>query len=144
MKRKLILCAFILTTLVLGGCSRNNTNNSGNSSTSDSGTQSSTTESSQINESSDTNTATNNSGNTNVNSTEHGTMISESQAKEIALAHAGLTAEQVTFVKSGIDRDNGKVHYDVEFYTSDQLEYDYEIDGYSGEIVEWDVEEMYR
>lgn len=66
--------------------------------------------------------------------------ISEQEAKEIALNHAGLTADQVSFVKSGIDRDFGQEKYDVEFYTRDQKEYDYEIDCYDGTILEWNVD----
>jgi len=63
--------------------------------------------------------------------------ISEAEAKTIALNHAGLSAAQVTFIKSHLERDNGRMTYDVEFY-SDNVEYDYEIDAVSGSIIEFD------
>lgn len=67
-------------------------------------------------------------------------MITEDNAKEIALSHASLTADQVTFIKSNIDTDDGRKHYEVEFYTPDNKEYDYEIDPYSGEILDFDYD----
>lgn len=66
--------------------------------------------------------------------------ISEEEARNIALEDAGLTADQVTFVKSNIDTDDGRNRYDVEFYTADGVEYDYEIDPSSGEILEYDFD----
>lgn len=78
----------------------------------------------------------------NNNST--GTMLSEKEAQDIALTHAGFTTDEVTFTKSEIDRDNGQEYYDVEFYTKDGMEYDYEIDGYNGNILEWDAEKETR
>lgn len=75
--------------------------------------------------------------------TQTGEMLSEEKAREIALSHAGLTEEHVTFIKSGLDRDDGKKNYDVEFYTSDGKEYDYEIDPYTGEILDYDYDAEY-
>lgn len=68
------------------------------------------------------------------------TAITADKAKEIALNHAGLTADQVTFVRSELDRDDGRLMYDVEFYTSDYKEYDYEIDASTGEILSYDYD----
>ncbi len=68
------------------------------------------------------------------------TAISESQAKETALSHAGVTSDQVTFVKVEKDSDIGREKYEIEFYTTDQKEYDYEIDLYTGEILEYDYD----
>ena len=66
--------------------------------------------------------------------------VTEEQARETALSHAGLTADQVTFVRSELDRDDGRLVYDVEFYTSDYKEYDYEIDAATGEILSYDYD----
>ena len=68
------------------------------------------------------------------------TAVTEEQARETALSHAGLTADQVTFVRSKLDRDDGRLVYDVEFYTSDYKEYDYEIDAATGEILSYDYD----
>ncbi len=63
--------------------------------------------------------------------------IGEEKAKAIALGHCGLDASQVVFLKSEIDWERGQKLYDVEFYTQDGMEYDYEI-GADGTIVGWD------
>ena len=68
------------------------------------------------------------------------TAVTEEQARETALSHAGLTADQVTFVRSELDRDDGRLMYDVEFYTSDYKEYDYEIDATTGDILSYDYD----
>lgn len=68
------------------------------------------------------------------------TAVTEEQARETALSHAGLTADQVTFVRSKLDRDDGRLMYDVEFYTSGYKEYDYEIDAATGEILSYDYD----
>ena len=70
-------------------------------------------------------------------------MISSEQAKNAALAHAGLSAGQVSFVRSHLDWDDGRQVYDVEFYTSDYKEYDYEIDAYTGAILSFDADAEY-
>ncbi len=66
--------------------------------------------------------------------------ISDEQAKSIALAHAGLTADQVTFAKSRLEIEDGLEVYDIEFYTADHTEYDYDIDAYSGEVLKYDYD----
>ena len=62
------------------------------------------------------------------------------EAKAKALAHAGLKADQVTFTEAELDWDDGKQVYDIEFYTADFKEYDYEIDAKTGEVLEVDYD----
>ena len=69
-----------------------------------------------------------------------GTSITAEDAKAKALAHAGLAAADVTFIKAELDRDDGRLVYDVEFYTADYKEYDYEIDAATGEVVSYDYD----
>ncbi len=64
--------------------------------------------------------------------------ISAEKAKEIALNHAGVSAKEAMFIRADKDRDDGKSVYDVEFYTKDNKEFDYEIDAKTGEIVSFD------
>ena len=45
----------------------------------------------------------------------------------------------MTFVKVNLDRDDGRMVYDVDFY-SGNAEYDYEIDAATGDIVGYDSE----
>ena len=68
------------------------------------------------------------------------TAVDEAKAKEIALEHAGLSQDQVTFLQCKLDRDDGRQVYDVEFYAADYTEYDYEIDAATGEILSYDYD----
>ena len=70
--------------------------------------------------------------------TETGSYIGVERAKSIALAHAGLTSSQVTFVKAKLEFDDGRWEYEVEFYTGSYQEYDYEIDARTGAILKFD------
>ena len=70
-----------------------------------------------------------------------GTAITAQQAQEIALNHTGLTADQVTPLRCALDREDGRQVYDVEFYNSaSYIEYDYEIDASSGDILSYDFD----
>ena len=71
------------------------------------------------------------------------TTITADQAKEKALAHAGLTSSQVTFVKAKLDWDDGRQVYEVEFYDGSYKEYDYEIDASTGTVVKYDYDAEY-
>ena len=81
-----------------------------------------------------------NSSGTSSQSTGGSAAITEDQAREIALADAGLTAEEVTFLKTKLDRDDGRLVYDVEFYNADYTEYDYEIDAADGTVLSSDFD----
>lgn len=67
-------------------------------------------------------------------------VISADDARKYALNHAGLTENQATFVRSERDIDDGLLKYDVEFYTNDGLEYDYEIDSHTGKVLGFDID----
>ncbi|MCC8080286.1 MAG: PepSY domain-containing protein [Oscillospiraceae bacterium] len=69
-----------------------------------------------------------------------GTQITAEEAKAAALAHAGLTADEVTFTKQKLDYDDGRSVYDIEFYTAEYAEYDYEIDAATGEVLSFDYD----
>ena len=68
-----------------------------------------------------------------------GTYISADKAKEIAAKDAGQTVGGVTFIKAKLELDDGRMIYDVEFYTGSQG-YDYTIDAVSGAVLEKDFE----
>lgn len=65
--------------------------------------------------------------------------ITQEEAKSLALKHAGLAEGDVTFMQVHLDRDDGRMEYDIEFYSKDR-EYDYEIDALSGKILSFDSE----
>ena len=55
------------------------------------------------------------------------------QAKEIALEHAGVAAEDARWDEREYDIDNGQHLYELEFKAGG-MEYSYDIDALSGEI----------
>ena len=65
--------------------------------------------------------------------------ISVDKAKTVALKQAGLTPAMVTFGKAVLKKDDGRVIYEIEFFTSSN-ECEYEIDAYSGAILSQDVD----
>lgn len=60
--------------------------------------------------------------------------IGAEKAKSIALNHAGVSAGSAYMEKAELDRDDGRTVYEVEF-KSGGMEYDYEIDAVSGNIL---------
>lgn len=68
-----------------------------------------------------------------------GSDVGEEAAKQAALNHAGVRADEVTFVKTERDYDDGRLIYEVEFYRGTE-EYDYEIDAASGEVLSYDYD----
>ncbi len=65
--------------------------------------------------------------------------IGNDRAKNIALAHAELQESAVTKLEVSLDRDDGKVTYEVDFKKG-KTEYEYEIDAVSGKILKWDTD----
>lgn len=68
-----------------------------------------------------------------------GTNITEVKAKEIAVAHAGLSGKTVKFDKVELDTDDGLTVYEIEFY-HDGMEYNYEINAANGTILEYEID----
>lgn len=64
--------------------------------------------------------------------------IGISKAKSIALAEAGLKESEVSFTKAKLDRDDGVVEYDIEFYNGND-KYEVEVEATSGEINSYSV-----
>lgn len=66
-------------------------------------------------------------------------IITKEEARDIALKHAGLSADEVTGLKVEFDYDDGRAEYDVDFHHGG-YEYDYEIDAVAGTVRTWDKE----
>lgn len=60
--------------------------------------------------------------------------ITASDAKKAALEHAGLGESQISGVSVDLDRDNGKLIYEVNFNYGD-IGYNYDIDAETGEVI---------
>ena len=65
--------------------------------------------------------------------------ISMDKAKSITLKDAGFRPSFVTFEKALLKKDDGKIIYEIEFFTS-AYEYEYEVDAYTGAILSKDVD----
>ncbi len=63
--------------------------------------------------------------------------ISINKAKQIALSHAGLNENDVSFKKVKLDKDEGIYEYEVEFY-SGRFEYEYSINAKTGKIIDFE------
>lgn len=160
MKRKLTTYfALLLTALLLVGCSADTTPGTESSETESSSPETSGQSTGNVGENSQN---TGNAGTQGSQSGEQGSTesqgagteesesensvtgpVSEEEAKKIALKHAGLTEDKVTFIKSGLDTENGIKCYNVEFYTEDGKEYDYDIEVETGKIIDYDHDAEY-
>ena len=79
--------------------------------------------------------------NTTPSKTETSTKISEAEAKKIALAQVP-GAKESDIRGFEIDYDDGRLEYEGSIYF-EEMEYEFEIDGYSGAIRSWEVESIY-
>ena len=66
--------------------------------------------------------------------------ISVDQAKYIAASHTGFPVSDVDFSKVKLEKDDGMVIYEIEFYRNG-IEYEYEINAITGEILKYDSEQ---
>ena len=64
--------------------------------------------------------------------------ITDQQALEIALQHAGLTQAEISRAKVKKDLDDGRWEYEIEFRVG-WREYEYTIDATTGKIIEYDI-----
>lgn len=95
---------------------------------------------------------TGNSGDTNIGNTSNNadapsepatqnpspnTNITDEEAKTIALNHAGVTADNIRDYSCELDEERGIVVYEIEF-ESGNIDYSYDINAATGEIVEAD------
>ena len=68
--------------------------------------------------------------------------IGTQKAKTIALNDAKVKSSNARFVTAKLDREDGRIVYDIEFYVGNR-EYDYEIDAYTGRILSKDADIEY-
>ncbi|WP_066716705.1 PepSY domain-containing protein [Clostridium sp. Marseille-P299] len=85
----------------------------------------------------DFNSNSNDTSNSNNTSGDASNVITEDEAKKIALEHAGLKESDITNFRIKLDTDDGMKEYEIEFY-SGNTEYDYDINAISGEVISFD------
>ena len=66
--------------------------------------------------------------------------LTGAEAQAVALKHAGVTAEQISGLRSEYDFDDGVAHYDVEFRVG-QWEYEYEIHAETGAVLSFEKDD---
>ncbi|MCC8028315.1 MAG: PepSY domain-containing protein [Lachnospiraceae bacterium] len=79
------------------------------------------------------------SGTADTSGTASDSYISTEDAKSIALSQAGLSASDVTFRKAMLERDDGIMVYDIEFYYG-RTEYEIVVNAVTGAIMEYDAD----
>ena len=66
-----------------------------------------------------------------------GVNLTVKEAETATLDHAGFTADQVQYLHTEYELDDGVPQYEVSFHQG-RWEYDYEIDARTGEILSYD------
>ena len=118
MKKVKLAAIMIIISISLVGCNNSGISNSG--ATNESTTNQNTTNQTETN-----------SGITN-NEVVGANKITIDQAKE-------LTADQVSFIRTESEFDDGIEKYNIEFYYNNQ-KYDYDINAVNGQIIQYDLE----
>ena len=65
-------------------------------------------------------------------------LIGEDEAKKLAMGHANITEKDLSSIECKLELDGLSLIYDIEMKTK-LMEYDYEIDAISGEIISFDI-----
>lgn len=86
------------------------------------------------------NNASNGGNANNINGTTPS--ITLDNAKTIALTDAGLDINSVKFTREELEHDNHTLVYELEFFAG-TIEYDYEINANTGEIISFDRDSIY-
>lgn len=66
--------------------------------------------------------------------------IGNERAEAIAFAHAKTSRASVWKFDIELDRHKGRMVYEVEFTTGDNVEHEYKIDALTGEILKWEAD----
>lgn len=65
--------------------------------------------------------------------------IGMENARQVALSHAGATLETVRKLEIKLDKEDGRMIYEIEFVYGN-MEYEYEVDAITGKILFWESE----
>ena len=135
MKKKLLVFMVITTLMIMAGCSSTPAEDQ----TADD-QQATATEEVQEDTAADTTQAEPAADATQADAAAEG--ISEQEAKEIALNHAGFKESDVEFTKVNKEMDDGVWQYEIEFVAG-EMEYDYDINAETGDVMSFDSESVY-
>ena len=139
MNKKFAFYALALSAILLIGCGRGDKNNdNAQKPSSEDSTQSDLP--GQSVDSAPNNSSSGSQNSDGANSDTSGEPISEAEAKYLALRHSGLKEDEVTFEAVELETGENGLYFDVEFRSKNGIEYDYAIDYYTGEILEYDYD----
>lgn len=68
------------------------------------------------------------------------TSVSEEKVKELALEQAGQKEEDVKFLKTEKEYEDGRLVYETELRTADYKKYKYEFNGADGAVISWEYD----
>lgn len=68
-------------------------------------------------------------------------LIGEDEAKKLAMGHANITEKDLSSISCKLELEGLNLIYDIEMKTK-LMEYDYEVDAISGEIIGFDIEPL--
>ncbi len=68
-----------------------------------------------------------------------GSLIDAEKAKATAAGHAGLSASDVAFSKVELEREDGRMIYEIEFHKNG-MEYECEIDAATGAVIQYEAD----
>lgn len=66
-------------------------------------------------------------------------LIGKARTENIAFQHAGVSRNQVRDLETELDDDDGRRYYEVEFEVGD-TEYEYDIEAYTGKILDYEID----
>lgn len=128
MKKLLTFLVVVIFVLALSACSSTNSGNTDNRETSNNvTTQSQTTE----------NTTPSTDNQPTQDTTQNNPKLTADEALDIALKQAGVTKDSIRNLENTLDRENGVLVYEIDF-KSGNIEYSYDINAETGEVVERD------
>ncbi len=81
------------------------------------------------------------SGSSDSSTTAASTYIGEDAALQIALTNAGVSSSDLKKCEVKLDNDHDRMIYEVEFKTTSKVEYEYEIDALTGEIISVEIDD---
>lgn len=132
--KKIIICflSAVMVCVLFCGCAGNNNNqNASQAPAQSSVTQQSSTVNSQQPQQPQQSTATQQTN----------TPVDLAKAKSIALQHAGLAENTVTFTETKLETDDGRQKFDIDFVSGGK-KYEYDIDANNGNILESSVKDV--
>ena len=65
--------------------------------------------------------------------------LAPAEAEQIALNHAGLNKDDISFLSAHLDKEFIKSAYEINFF-SGMTEYEYEIDAATGRLIDFDMD----